>query len=141
VIERLSQLVDPATGERAVGWVYGREELYDGPWEAWAPDLLIAWRDTAYQPTEDSESHGAVFVLRKRASIHWPTTGSHRIDGIFFAHGPGIRQGRRIEGMKITDLIPPWLELLGHPAPAGSEGRAITELRDGGLAPSLAALA
>jgi len=128
VIERLSRLVDPSTGERTVERVYRREELYDGPWVAWAPDLIIAWRDTAYQPTEDSESRGAVFVPRMRERMHWPTTGSHRIDGICFAHGPGIRRGRRIEGMGIADLMPTWLELLGQPAPSGLEGRAMTEL-------------
>jgi predicted AlkP superfamily phosphohydrolase/phosphomutase len=128
IIERLSQLKDPTTGEAAVDRVYRREELYRGPLLEWAPDLIVAWRDGKYMPTESDRDKDAVFVSRWREYMNWPTTGSHRIDGILFAKGPGIRRGRRIEAARIIDLMPTWLSALNREIPADIEGKTIPEL-------------
>ncbi len=128
VIERLSGLIDPATGKQAVDRVYRREELFKGPNVGSTPDLIIAWRDTAYQPTESDRDRDAVFVDRWREYMEWPTTGSHRVDGIFFAKGPGIRRDQQIKGAGIVDLMPTWLSALGQPAPEKLEGRVLADL-------------
>jgi len=132
LIKQLSQLVDPATGLRAVERVYKREELYQGPMLEWAPDLIIAWRDTLYQPTESDKDKDKIFVTRWREYMDWPTTGSHRIDGILFAKGPKIRRGKRIEGAGIADLLPTWLAAANQPVPADVEGRVISNLFENG---------
>jgi len=124
IIERLQRLVDPQTGRPAVERVYRAEELYDGPLRAWAPDLVVAWRNTEYMPTEDDGDGVTVFVPRQRQYMAWPTTGSHRLDGMLFVAGPGIRRG----------LLPTWLDLFGQPSPSGIAGRVLHELRDGGRA-------
>jgi arylsulfatase A-like enzyme len=59
--------------------------------------------------------------------MSWPTTGSHRIDGVLIATGPRIRPGTRVSGATIFDLLPTWLSLLGQPVPAGLDGRVIAE--------------
>ncbi len=138
VIERLSQLIDPATGQCAVDRVYRREELYDGPMIESAPDLIIAWRETAYQPTESDRDKDQVFVSRWREYMDWPTTGSHRVDGIFFAAGKGICRGKRIEGAGIADLMPTWLTVMGQPVPGDVEGSVLTALFDKASAPKQA---
>jgi predicted AlkP superfamily phosphohydrolase/phosphomutase len=128
LIERLHELIDPATGEKAVVRALRAEELYAGPMRPWAPDLTVEWRDSAYMPTEDEGDRRTVFVPRWREYMGWPTTGSHRIDGMLLAAGPGIAGGRRIDGAGIVDLVPTWLEMLDQPAPPDLSGRVISEL-------------
>jgi predicted AlkP superfamily phosphohydrolase/phosphomutase len=60
----------------------------------------------------------------------WPTTGSHRVDGILLTHGPGVARDRRIEGVRIADLVPTWLSVLQQPIPSDLPGRVVTELFD-----------
>jgi len=128
IIEHLSKLVDPVTGKKAIDQVYRAEELYEGPMIEWAPDLIIAWRDTAYEPTESDRDKESIFVPRWREYMNWPTTGSHRIDGILFAKGPGISKAKRIEGARIIDLMPIWLYSLNQRIPSDLEGRIIPGL-------------
>jgi predicted AlkP superfamily phosphohydrolase/phosphomutase len=131
VIERLGGLLDPATGRCAVDRVYRREELYQGPMIDYAPDLLIAWRNTMYQPTESDRDRQHVFVERWRQGMDWPTSGSHRVNGILFASGAGIRRGVTIEGAGIADLVPTWLAAAGLEIPADLEGQPLRALFNG----------
>jgi len=128
IIERLNELIDPKTGRRAVDRVYRAEELYEGPMVEWAPDLIIAWRDTAYEPTESDRDRESIFVPRWREYMNWPTTGSHRIDGILFAKGPGICKAKKIEGVRIIDMMPTWLYSLNLKIPSALEGSVISGL-------------
>lgn len=128
IIERLGVLVDPATGEKAVERVYRAEELYHGPMLGSAPDLVIHWRNTEYQPTESDRDKDSVFVTRWREYMNWPTTGGHRLDGVLIAAGPGIRAGATVGGARIIDLLPTWLRCLGQPVPPALEGRVVDEL-------------
>jgi predicted AlkP superfamily phosphohydrolase/phosphomutase len=131
IVERLNQLIDPSTGIRAVENVYPREELYKGPMVEWAPDLIIEWRDTAYEPTESDRDQDSIFVTRWREYMNWPTSGSHRIDGIFFAKGPRINNSEKVVDASIIDMMPTWLRCLDQPVPSDLEGRSILELFDG----------
>ncbi|MBI4228821.1 MAG: alkaline phosphatase family protein [Deltaproteobacteria bacterium] len=128
IIERLSKLIDPATGKDAVDRVYRAEQLYEGPMLEWAPDLIIEWHDTAYMPTESDRDRESIFVPRWREYMNWPTTGSHRIDGILFGKGPGICKGKNIEGARIIDMMPTWLYSLNQRIPDDLEGRIILGL-------------
>jgi predicted AlkP superfamily phosphohydrolase/phosphomutase len=125
VIDRLSELRDPDTGERAVTRVSRREDLFQGPMIDLAPDLFIEWRDDMYMPAEQPGERDKVFVTRYRDGMSWPTSGSHRLEGVLIASGPGIRPGTRVSGATIYDLLPTWLSLLELPIPDGLEGRAI----------------
>jgi predicted AlkP superfamily phosphohydrolase/phosphomutase len=128
VIAAFEQLVDPQTGQKVVSRVHRREELFAGPMVEWAPDLIIEWRDCAYQSTESERNKDEVFVQRWREYMDWPTSGGHRIEGILVASGPGIRSGHEIEGARIIDLMPTWLACLGQPLPPGLEGKALNNL-------------
>ncbi len=108
--------------------VHRAQELYAGPMLPWAPDLTVEWRDNAYMPTEDEGDRRTVFVPRWREYMAWPTTGSHRIDGVLLASGPRIPRGRRIEGARILDLVPTWLHTLDQPVPRDLSGRVISPL-------------
>ncbi len=129
ITERLMALVDPETGQRPVTRVYRAKELYAGPWEASAPDLTVAWKGCVYMPTEDEGDRKTVFVPRQRQHMDWPTTGSHRMDGLLAFAGPGIANGSAVTGARLIDLFPTWLSLLGQPVPDGLGGRVIEGLR------------
>jgi len=128
VIEKLSALIDPSTGKRAVERVFKREELYSGPFIEFAPDLLIGWVDSAYMPTESDKDKDSIFVERWRENMNWPTSGSHRIEGILLAKGSCIAKNKKIEGARIIDMTPTWLHLLDQKIPDDLEGKVITGL-------------
>jgi predicted AlkP superfamily phosphohydrolase/phosphomutase len=128
IIERLEALIDPSTGQKAVERVHRAEDLYHGPMLAWAPDLIIAWRDTAYMPTETDRDKDAIFVTRWREYMNWPTSGGHRLDGVLVASGPGLRRGVTVTGARIIDLLPTWLHCLQQDVPSDLEGRVIPDL-------------
>lgn len=125
IIDRLGELRDPDTGERAVTRVARREDLFRGPMTDLAPDLFIEWRDDMYMPAEQPGERDRVFVTRYREGMSWPTSGSHRLEGVLIASGPEIRPRTQVSGATTFDLLPTWLRLLGQPLPPGLEGRPI----------------
>ena len=68
------------------------------------------------------------FAPRFRQYMSWPTSGSHRLDGILFAAGPDIEPGTRVHGARLIDIMPTWLQLMGLPLPKDLEGRPIYTL-------------
>lgn len=128
IIDRLGELRDPETGQKAVTRVYRREELFQGPRINLAADLFIEWLDDMYMPAEQERERNKVFVTRYRAGMSWPTSGSHRLEGVLIASGPHIKPGGEVSGASIFDLLPTWLYLLGQPVPEGLEGRVIDGL-------------
>lgn len=125
IIDELSRLTDPDTGQPVTSKVHRREGLYPGCRHPGAPDLIIEWVDGQYMPMEAQRSRQQIFGPRFRASMRWPTSGSHRINGIFFANGPGIAAGHRVTGAGTLDLLPTWLRMLGVTPPADLPGRVL----------------
>jgi predicted AlkP superfamily phosphohydrolase/phosphomutase len=93
-----------------------------------APDMVVLWKDTAYMPSEDDRNRDQVFVERWREYMNWPTSGSHRVDAVLIAKGPGVAEGRTIMTARLIDLAPTWLHALGQDVPAELEGRVMQEL-------------
>jgi hypothetical protein len=60
--------------------------------------------------------------MRERVS------GCHRKEGIFIAHGPGIRAGAEVTTADITAVAPTALYLLGEPVPSWMDGSVLTEI-------------
>lgn len=113
IIDDLMTLSDPETGQPLIERVYRREELYHGPCVAQGPDLVIKWRDYACWGRGRYDSRGAIFEAQDQFDFSdQPLTGSHRLDGMLIAHGPGIRPGTRVEGAHLLDLAPTILRLL-----------------------------
>ena len=131
IIERLGELRDPDTGQKAVTRVYRREELFSGPMVYLAPDLFIEWQDDMYMPAEQQRERDRVFVTRYREGMSWPTSGSHRLEGVLIASGPQVEPGKEVSGATVLDLLPTWLRLLGEPVPDRLEGRVIDGILSG----------
>lgn len=129
IISKLSGLEDPETREKVVEKVYRKEELYNGPFLDEAPDLLVKWKGYAYFTKKGIDRKGSIFGKElKLDSSNYPHTGTHRLEGIFLARGPSLKQGMRLEGVHIMDLAPTILFLSGTPIPEDMDGRVATEI-------------
>jgi hypothetical protein len=102
------------SGEPFVTRVGTREEIFAGPYQALAPDISIMLR-----------GGGVVSILRSPRAFHHRDTpaGTHREEGIFLAAGPGLRRGRSLPDLSITDVAPLVLYRLGVPVPSDMAGR------------------
>ncbi|MFH1314202.1 MAG: alkaline phosphatase family protein [Candidatus Eisenbacteria bacterium] len=135
--DKLMQIEDPSTGERIVERVYRKNDIYSGEQVRHAPDLIIRWRDYATYTEKGLEAASgddtdSLFAGRhlKVESSDYPLTGTHRIDGIFIAAGPAIRQSGEVEKLNILDLFPTILYTLGRPIPDDRDGRVLEEIFD-----------
>ncbi len=128
IATRLVATVDRKRGRPAIRKVWRRDELYSGPAVALAPDLIVDWEDAAYMPNDRDRGEPEVFAPRFRQYMSWPTSGSHRLDGVLIAAGPDIERGMHVQGARIIDIMPTWLTLLGQPIPRELEGNAIYTL-------------
>ena len=54
--------------------------------------------------------------------------GTHSRMGMLLAAGPQIRPGSRLEPVKITDVAPTALHLMGIPIPRDMDGSVLTAL-------------
>jgi len=124
LIDLLHQLRDPDDGEKVVSRVYRRQELYDGPFLDDAPDLLVVMRDYEYITRGGCEFTGE--SLFSRPAINH--SGNHRMNGIAFFLGPGIRKNFRFSEIRIIDLLPSMLSIMGMPIPGNVDGRVVEEI-------------
>ena len=97
------------------------EDVYKGPYVDLAPDILFVIN--GYRTSVETD-------FAKEAFSNTPSiaarTGSHRMNGIFMAHGEVIRKGR-LEGVEIMDITPTILALCDTEIPGDMDGRVITE--------------
>ncbi len=120
IVEKLTGLVDPKSGESAVKRVYIATRFYKGPYRDNAPDLIVGYRrgyrvswETAIGRTTD-----AVFHDNKKA---W--SGDHCVDpslvpGILFCNRPV-----ETENPRLIDVAPTVLTMFGVPVPDYMDGK------------------
>lgn len=118
----LYEFTDPETGERIVDVVYRKEELYDGPYLALAPDLNVIMRNYSYVTQMRRELAHDDLV---RPSLNM--SGFHRREGIFIARGPDIRTGS-FAPASIVDVTPTVLFLMGLGIPGNMDGQVMTDI-------------
>jgi predicted AlkP superfamily phosphohydrolase/phosphomutase len=104
--------------------VFITEDLYGCRREEfpWMPDLLLA----------PANGLAVVKKIRGNDSVRWVTLsrleGTHRLEGIFVAHGPAIKPHKQILNAHIADVAPTLLAGLGQRVPQDMEGRVLREL-------------
>ncbi len=126
------------------GEFYRRDEIYSGPFIDRAPDLVVlaknpefhtaGWREFDEDPWQSSLGDENS-QMRLMYQMRVPYTGNHRMDGILFLAGPGIKAQTKLAGTSIVDIAPTALALLGVPVPNEMDGRVVEaamlpELRD-----------
>ncbi len=118
IVEKLSKVVNPKTGEPANFRIYRREEIHHGKYADFAPDISIV-ADKYYPATVKTEPLWGETVV----------SGSHARQGMFMAYGPDIRkEGLRLAGLKIYDVAPTILHILDVPVLKDMDGRVMTEI-------------
>ena len=114
LIRDLEELRDPETKERIITQIYKHEEIFPGPAMKDSPDLLLVLRDSGFVSIKNKEP-----IIEQRGEV----TGTHHPDGVFFAYGPGIKQGVIVERRNIADIGAILLYSLGLEVPGDFEGQ------------------
>jgi predicted AlkP superfamily phosphohydrolase/phosphomutase len=138
VIRVLESWRHPVTGAPIVEKALRREEVYSGPYVDQAADIIPQWalhQGYSYRFRSSAKAPAGVCIERvdprraDAAQFYTGKSGTHREEGIFVAHGPGVvREGLSVTGARLIDLAPTLLHLLGVPVPADMDGRVLQEI-------------
>lgn len=87
----------------------------------WMPDLLLV----------PDEGLAVVKKIRGSSPVRWiplsRVEGTHRLEGVFAAHGPGISGGKKIRA-QIADIAPTILAGLGERVPKDMDGQVLRDI-------------
>jgi|Deesub1362B_J571_1020462.scaffolds.fasta_scaffold00891_9 predicted AlkP superfamily phosphohydrolase/phosphomutase len=104
--------------------IYEPKKIYSGEKVNLLPDIIFTinnWRCVIIEDNFDKP----LFEEKPFSTRH---TGSHRLNGIFLAYGPGIKKGYKIENVKIYDIAPTILHIFGLPIPNDMDGKVLMEI-------------
>ncbi len=133
--QKLKAMRDPEDGRPVVDTIYYGRQLYHGPAQQFAPDLVLVMRNLAYITRlgfELGNQPGEIFAPSRVGE-----TGGHRINGVLIAAGPGInaKAQQTQPSPWLGDITPTILHLLDASIPTWIDGRVLTDW----LAPEIAA--
>lgn len=127
LIEALLGIRDPESGQPLVEEARRGEEVFNGPYMIYAPDVVFLRKEETVRAITGFATDPVV-----RSSIRADGTsaeyGYHTRNGILIAAGPGIRVGAQLEESAIHDVAPTVLHLMGLPVPRNMDGDVIEEL-------------
>jgi predicted AlkP superfamily phosphohydrolase/phosphomutase len=123
IVARLKALKDPATGEPWADQVFRREQIYQGPRVADAPDIAFLPRDMRYLPLGNAD-----FTSNKFMVDAFGISGCHRMHGVLIANGGAVKPETRAAVARIVDVTPTLLYLMGQPLPGDMDGQVLTEM-------------
>ncbi len=103
--------------------IYYKEELYTGPYDHLAPDLLVLM--SGGKCLIQKEIYHKKLIERANK-----TSGTHRVDGVFLAKGNHILQGGNKGHFDIIDVAPTILYAMGLPVPEDMDGKIMEEIFD-----------
>lgn len=115
----LTALRNPKTGQPVVTRVFRREEVYNGPFLDRAPDLIFEQGPGVH--TSGRVGHPDVFSTPEK----W--RADNVVEGLFLAWGPDFAARGRVNGVRIVDLAPTILHLMGVAVPEDVDGRVLVE--------------
>lgn len=123
IIKLAQQFRDPRTGERLIGEILKREDIYSGPYLDRAPDLILRPRD------ERNIFFGlADFGSNVTVDTVYRYSGMHRDYGLLMMRGKGVKKSAAMQDAAIEDLAPTILYAMGLPIPQDMDGRPLTEV-------------
>jgi predicted AlkP superfamily phosphohydrolase/phosphomutase len=120
IVEKLRQLKDPADGAPLISEIHLKEDIYSGPYLEDAPDIVFFPRDLETIAFGDFE-----FPSNKLVEPAYAISGHHRMDGVLFVRGPGVKPGVTVDGATIIDVTPTILYNLDLPVPDDMDGQVL----------------
>ncbi|PYP82821.1 MAG: hypothetical protein DMF61_25225 [Blastocatellia bacterium AA13] len=123
IVEKLKTLKDPETGERLIGPIWRREDLYSGPHSEESPDIQFLPSDMTHKPLGTLDLTSNKFITPV-----YGNSGDHRMHGIMLGRGPELKQGADIHGARIIDYAPTILHTFGVEVPSDMDGRVLEEI-------------
>jgi len=125
IIGEILEIRDPRDGQPVVVRASRREELFSGGEIGRFPDIVI---ELSANYAGGSEIWGD-FVSPVPEDRLRRLSGTHRMEGILIASGPGIRRGgETAQDAALADLAPTILYALGLPVPDHIEGGVLGDL-------------
>jgi predicted AlkP superfamily phosphohydrolase/phosphomutase len=121
VIELMSHVVDPGTGQPVVEACYLREDIFCGPFVEELPDIFLLLRP-GYKG--DGQLDAGLVSATTQAELE-RFRGNHTMDGIYMASGPTVRSGMTLRGANLIDVAPTLLYLMDIPIPEDMDGRVL----------------
>jgi predicted AlkP superfamily phosphohydrolase/phosphomutase len=122
IARRLTELVDPQTGGRAIKSTYVTAKVYRGPYKDQAPDLIPGYQRGYRVSWETAIGRGTEAVFHDNTKA-W--SGDHCIDPSLI---PGVLFCNRqieTERCRLMDLGPTVLDLFGVPVPEHMDGKPL----------------
>jgi predicted AlkP superfamily phosphohydrolase/phosphomutase len=123
IIKKLSNLVDPETGQSIKGDLYRREDVYKGPFLESAPDIVFIPMNNRYLTTNLTGFYSQ--KVFNDVSVFY---GNHTMEGLFIASGPKMKKGVEIVGANIIDLAPTILFAMGIPILDSMDGKVLSDI-------------
>ncbi len=126
ISERLLALREPGgEGKPLISAVFRGADLYWGAMAGQAPDLVVAPRDYRWM-TRSGREIGPPGVITSEPAVRH--TGNHRMNGVLVAGGPGVELGAEPTLLRLLDLCPTALALLGIEVPRSLDGVPMSEI-------------
>ena len=122
ILMELRRLRDPETGEVVGTFARRREEVYAGQFMEQAPDIVFLLGEGRYV----GDAFPGYPIFERTNWKHG--MGTHRMEGLFLAVGPGIRTGQEVKGACIEDMLPTLLYTLKQPIPASCDGKVLSDI-------------
>jgi predicted AlkP superfamily phosphohydrolase/phosphomutase len=126
LMEELSEVTDPVTGEKVAARIYSRDELYHGPYVDNAPDVVFLERYGQFAGRGAIETGDASQPMFGPPSYSF--SGFHRPEGVLIAAGPDFARGEGRPTLSILDIAPTIYWLFRTRAPSDLDGRVPAEL-------------
>ena len=123
IVDSLLNLKDDINRDVKVT-VYDTKKIYSGNKIESLPDIIFTINNWSCVIVKDFKAN----FLYKDAPYSNRHTGSHRLNGIFLAYGPDIKNGFEVKGLKIYDVAPTILHMFNAPIPKDMDGRVLTEI-------------
>lgn len=121
IAQALVEIRDPETNAPIIDRVYRRDELYQGPQAARAPDLIFSLNDYQCNLAEGLPDQELF------EPFPFPWAGYHDPHGILVMAGGPVQKAGYRRGANIADIAPTILHLLGTPIPRYMDGRVLKE--------------
>ncbi len=129
IIDGLHDLERNAGAGKLFQGIFLREEIYRGPYADQIPEIVIVFTD----------SYSGQEVLADKVIKKIPSGGlpgpAHRMEGIFMAKGPDIKNGLKLNA-EIYDIAPTIYHLQGLPLPEEVDGKVLIDIFQPGSVPA-----